>query len=540
MRPAHLLLPTVLALAAAPAHARTDTTPPAFLSIPVVTLNSNPAAPLTGRVQVTSDEPVVVEIYVREATRSYRFQATPLFATSHDLPLVGFRPNRVQRVNVVLRDAAGNRTPWPAGFVLTTPPLPPNFPPLDVRTTQPAQMEAGVTLATLRWSSPTVPGSGTYCVYLDSAGQVIWLYEPPVPVFDISRMRNGNFLLWTNNRLAQEVDLFGNVVTQWWAARLGVTGAPAGAILVDCDSFHHELHELPDTEAADFIALSTELRTYPNYPSSETDPTQTTPSANIIGDVVVEFRRDGSLVREHRILDVLDPYRLGYNSLAGFYNQLYGGVVTYDWSHGNAVVVDPTDDTWVYSLRSQDAVVKVRRSDESLVWIHGPHDNWQAPWSQYLLTPTGAPFEWQFHQHSPHLTAGGRMTLFDNGNYRVSPPTPAPPTNTWYSRAVRFQIDSVAMTTTQEWEWRDSPGFFSGFLGDADPLPITGNVLVSDGAKLVPGQNKTYSRIVEVKQVGPGGQIVFEVIVNNPAAPSPNPYNWNVYRSERYAKPYAF
>ena len=70
---------------------------------------------------------------------------------------------------------------------------------------------------------------------------------------------------------------------------------------------HHELGELSVAENGNFIALSTEMRTYPNYPANENDPSQTTTSANVVGDVVVEFRpSDGALVREFKFLDVLD------------------------------------------------------------------------------------------------------------------------------------------------------------------------------------------------------------------------------------------
>ncbi len=529
---------TAFAVAAAsflatPASAQADTTPPAFLTQPIVSMNTNLLAPLTGRVQVTSDEPVVVEIYAREATGFRRFQATSTFSTMHDLPLIGFRADRVYRITVALRDASGNRSTWGEGFTLATPPLPAFFPPLNVTTSVPSQMEPGFTLAGLRWSSPAQPGSGAYCVYLDSAGEVVWLYEAPTSLTNIQRMRNGNFLALASNRNVQEIDLFGNVVTEWWAARLGVAGAPAGSILVDCDSFHHELHEMPVSSGGNLLALSTEMRTYPNYPTSEIDLTQTAPSANVIGDVAVEFQRDGKVVDEMGLLDVLDPYRLCYGSLAGFYNQHYGAV-TLDWSHGNAVILDESDDTWVFSLRHQDAIVKVRRSDHSIVWIHGAHDRWGPKHAPFLLTPIGFPFEWQFHQHSPDIAANGDLTLFDNGNYRVIPPAVAAPVAQWYSRAVRYRIDPVAMTTTQVWGWNDTTPFFSGTLGDADPLPVTGNCLVTDGAKPVTGSNSSYSRLVEFRAAIPGQQIVFEVIVNDPNDPAASSYNWTIYRSERY------
>jgi len=541
MRFETFLLPLAAALLAGHAQAQAaDTTPPTFLVDPVATMNTNPYAPLTARLQLTCDEPVHVEVYVREATRTFRFRASPTRAAAQDVPLVGFRPNRPHRLTIVVRDAAGNRTTYPGGLIVTTPPLPPNFPPLSFTQNQPALVEPGVTLTGLRWSSPTLPGKGTYCVYLDHEGEVVWLYETPLGLRDVIRLRNGNFLVHADNRLAQEVDLYGNIVTQWYAARINSIGAPPGAILVDCDSFHHELHELPGGETANFIALSTEMRTFPNYPSSETDQTQTTPTGNVIGDVVVEFKRDGTVVREYSTFENLDPYRLGYMSLAGIYNALYNNVLTYDWSHGNAVIVDPTDDTWVMSLRHQDAVVKVRRSDHSIVWIHGPHDAWGPAFQQYLLTPIGSPFEWNYHQHSPEITPSGLLTMFDNGNYRVVPPTPAPPASTWYSRGVRFQIDPVAMTTQQVWSFYDSTPFLSGQFGDVDTLPITGNSLIVDGAKQVTGQNKSYSRVFEVSDAVPGSQIVWSVTVNDPNGPTVNPYNWNLYRAERYARPLVY
>ncbi len=537
-RPWRLLI-VLSALLSVPGLARAggDTTPPVFLGPPIVTPNANPAAPLTARLQITSNEPVIVEVGAKEVTRTWRFTPTATFATTHDVPLIGFRPGRPHRLTIALRDAAGNRTVWPAGIVFTTPALPANFPPLTVPTSVPDQMEPGVTVAGMFWSSPQIAGTGSYLVYLDPTGQVVWLYESATSLRDVTRMRNGNLLTWSDNRYVQEIDVYGSIVTTWWAARLGTVGAPPGAVMVDTDSFHHEIGELPEAEQADFIALSTEMRVFPNYPTSETDTTQTAPTGNVVGDVVVEFNRDGTVVREFKILDVLDAYRLCYGSLGAFFNVLYG-MTTLDWSHGNSVVVDPSDDTWIISLRHQDAVIKVRRSDHQIVWIHGAHERWKPRWQPLLLTQVGSPFEWQFHQHSADLDSAGNMILFDNGNYRVIPPTAPPPTSTWYSRAVKFLVDPVAMTTQQVWNY-DGGGvpFFDGFLCDADPLP-NGNVLVTEGSRQVPMMNKTYSRIFEVRDTSPGHQVVFDVIVNDPAGPTPNPYNWNVYRSERYPSVY--
>ena len=108
---------------------------------------------------------------------------------------------------------------------------------------------------------------------------------------------------------------------------------------------------------------------------------------------VVEFFPDGTLRREWLLTDIIDPTRIGYDSL----NQTADGR---DWAHANAVVYDPSDDTFIASLRHQDAVIKFSRATGELVWILGPHDNWTAEFQPFLLHPIDTPFEWQYHQHA--------------------------------------------------------------------------------------------------------------------------------------------
>src|SRR5262245_10207536 len=118
-----------------------DTTPPVFTSTPTVLPNPNPAAPLTAVLTVTSDEPVKIDLQIRESTRAWRTSPSPTYSTSHVLPIVGLRPDRAHRITLAIRDAAGNRAAWPVGLAFTTPPLPASFPPLTVVTSQPALME---------------------------------------------------------------------------------------------------------------------------------------------------------------------------------------------------------------------------------------------------------------------------------------------------------------------------------------------------------------------------------------------------------------
>jgi arylsulfate sulfotransferase len=261
-----------------------------------------------------------------------------------------------------------------------------------------------------------------------------------------------------------------------------------------------------------------------------------------MGDVVVAFRRDGTVVQEWSLLDILDPYRISYDSLDPDWKLVYGEEETTDWSHGNAVVVDPADGGIVVSLRNQDAVVKFSRDAGELVWILGPHGRWEAPWSDALLTPTtqssgdrGSPFEWSYHQHAPMFMPDGAVLLFDNGNGRAIPPDPELDTEERYSRAVEYRIDEATRAVTQTWAYGgpDDP-WYSGALGDADLLPATGNVLVVDGFEMLPDDSR-YARLFEVTRDDPA-QVVWEVEIRDETGDPP--LNWTVYRAERLPSVY--
>jgi hypothetical protein len=68
----------------------------------------------------------------------------------------------------------------------------------------------------------------------------------------------------------------------------------------------------------------------------------------------------------------------------------------------------------------------------------------------------------------------------------------------------------------------------STFLGEADPQPITKNVIVADGAKGLPPA-PPYARVAEVTHGRPPIP-VFEIVIRDT---SPVHAAWTVYRSDR-------
>ncbi|MGE3547546.1 MAG: aryl-sulfate sulfotransferase, partial [Kofleriaceae bacterium] len=234
------------------------------------------------------------------------------------------------------------------------------------------------------------------------------------------------------------------------------------------------------------------------------------PAQDLIGDVVVVFQPDGTVTTRWSLLDRLDPDRVGYGSFSSFWSDHYPPPSVLDWSHGNAVSIDPSDGGAIVSLRHQDAIVKLD-ADGELMWILGTHDNWSAAFAPLLLTPAGArPFAWPSHQHTPKLLGNGHVLMFDNGNVRASPPAPIDPAK--YSRAVEYAVDPATKQIEQVWEFEPDPAIFATATGDVDLGEVTGNVIITFGVT---------GRIMEVTH-DPTATVVFELSATLP-----------FYRSER-------
>ncbi|HML94792.1 MAG TPA: aryl-sulfate sulfotransferase [Thermodesulfobacteriota bacterium] len=469
---------------------------------------ANERAPLSRVLEVNTPVETRIAIDISDGTNTSHVEFEGL-AAHHSLPVLGLRPGRTNTVLVSAVDEAGE-TVFQKSLEAVTGQLPENFPRLEV-TSDPGLMEPGVTLFE----------SGGFLIMLDETGEVVWYYRIPEGSSsldrDVRRMPNGNLLLLLPIHDIIEIDMLGNTVRSWYTAQ--TSGGSPGGIPVDAAAFHHEVFAM---ENGNFLTLSGELREYPDYPSSTTNPAAPLETANVVGDVIVEFAPDGTVVNEYHLLDIIDPYRINYSSLLGHWDWFfhdYFGVEgpTRDWAHANAVIHDTRDDSLIISMRHQDAVIKIDRQTGGLIWILGTHSNWDPDvFGPFLLNPdTDDELFFQYHQHAPMITEEGNIMLFDNGNFRSSPFEPVYPEN--FSRAIEYSIDESSMDVSIAWE---STGFspepiFAGFLGDADKLPHTGNVLITFGGR-------TPAVIAEVTHTTPPVK-VFEIS---------DPNNF-IYRAER-------
>lgn len=449
---------------------------PEFTVTPSITSNPSGHAPLTAEIHFETSVGTTVTLLISDGVilREVKFYTG---GTQHNLPILNLKPARCYKIEVMAVDAADGTAR--AYLELTTPALPADFPPLEVRQCQARRREPGVILFPIGRGTRAVTSEpeAEFIVALDSAGEVVWFYRSEYSLMDVRRLCSGNLIMMTTADRILEINMLGRTVNAWCAGATAENGETA----VDTHGFHHALYELPNGNIA---ALSHEARHYDDWYSSCTEPGAPFEPALVVGDTLIEFSRDGEIKNEIKLLDILNPYRVVYDPFLPFWERM-GIPGGRDWSHSNSVIHDPLDDTFIISSRPQDLVAKYQRDSGELVWMLGPHGNWAEPWQNFLLQPDGE-LEWQYHQHDPSLTPEGTLLLFDNGSFRAQPFDPPVPATDNYSRAVEFSINAEAMTVRQVWSYggptRSIP--YSTYVSGALALPTTRNRFVTLGGVL--------------------------------------------------------
>lgn len=508
---------------------------------PIIRPNPVQKAPLVAIVDFQTSQDCSAVLTINDGNRSWQ-QVLPGFAREHRAAVLGMSPDCSHQIVVTVRDKGGDRTQNSLPMRHDTPPLPSDFPPIQTLSAVSSQMEPGITMfAVNNWTDDVSLVDYGYLIALDRSGQVVWYCRTGDRTSDFRVLRNGNLLYQHGSyRYLYEIDLLGRDLRCWYAAR--TTAAPnAEAIAVDVDTMHHEVVELPN---GNLMTLSTELRRFSRYPTSETDRTAPWKPAWVVCDEVVEFSPDtGQIIRRLSLTEFLDSQRFGYLALGDFWRDKYNEFLdapARDWSHANALQYLPKDDCILVSFRHLDCILKIGWSDRKLRWILGDPTNWSERHQQYLLKPEGR-LEWFYHQHAPHITAAGTLLMFDNGNYRAVPYDPPIAAQHNSSRVVAYQIDEASKTVRQVYSFgaRQGEDFYAPFFGEAELLPETGNLLITDGGRIeteeglpkdeVPG-HRQWARILEITGTQ-RPQKVFETVCQSPLG---SRFGWSIYRANRY------
>jgi hypothetical protein len=411
-----------------------------------------------------------------------------------------------------------------------SPELPYTIAPVEVTTHKPDAMEPGLTFIPMfRWLNQDVDPTYGQLLIVDAEGEIVWAYETPHTAMEYKRLENGNLLYLGFDRTLFEIDMLGNPVRQWHASGT-VRTAPDTSIPVETDTFHHDVLVMPN---GNFMTLSTEVREIEDWYTSEEDPEAPRETQNVIGDVLLEFERDGTIINEWKFFDLIDPYRIGYGSLStGFYAIAYDGILEKpapDWTHSNGIDYDPESNTVLVSTNHLSTVMNLNRETGELDWMFGDPRDWRVPWSDLLLEPEDPDMLWSYHHHAPKWTPAGTLLLFDNGAVRTRPFHEPPLTaEEGFSRAVEYAIDADNGTLHEVWSYGGPPGgndetFLSAYISEADWLPETGNILVTKGGRvrdrdgtvlMFPEEGHNWITVTEVTHTMPAEK-VWELVIDD-------------------------
>lgn len=443
----------------------TDSTPAplALVSGPELVGPADPAVLLTKVLLVEVSAPCLAILHI-DGPDGGRDIALDGASTHHEIPVLGLHESTTYSVSVTLRDAADpTRSLTTEPLELTTGTLAAlRLPELTVRTHDTARAEPGMTVLAVQERLT----DSAALLAVDMEGRPVWIKTITGQPAGVSVTDTGRIVLLLERKLTHS-DFLGADPVSYAAQRF----AGEGDIPVDADRFHHDALLASDGAMYTFTSVAREVS---DYPLSYDDPTLRG-TVTIQDDVLLEIQPDGTVSRRWSPADLLDPTRIGYDSLKVNYRGRY------DWGHANAVVRDVERDRFVMSLRNQDTVVSFDGDTGAVRWILANPDGWTAPLDALRLQPTG-PLSWTYHQHAPKPSGDGLLSVFDNGSHnRTTPQSQLPHPGKPWTRVVVFELDEEAGTVSESWSFAgpsDGP-LFSEVLGNTQFLPQTGNVLAT-------------------------------------------------------------
>jgi len=390
--------------------------------------------------------------------------------------LAGMYPSTTYSVYAQVRTSGGVITNGPTlNFVTGALPASIKFPKFTLKV--PASGTPTDTSEPILLHNLLEPGGGVNSNYPDTAtdltGNIIWYYNAndltsddvmvrPLPGGGFITMQND--VAWdptiTSGQLLRQIDLAGNVIRetnmgiiqQQLTAMGAVNGGSCRAIPTPppvgagcTGAFHHDaIQTLPNGYTA--VLLDAEKI----FPAGTQGDTSGLP-VDVIGDFIVVLDTNWQVVW---YWDSFAPNLggNGYNRLPVSRTAVLGetcGAATsgcppmfllspgniaplaHDWLHGNSLYYWPHSGgsaneggDLIFSIRHQDWVVEIDYRDgkgnSSIVWRMGPGS------TDFTFVNTyNDPWPWYSHQHDVGIENGGKgpVTIFDNGNTRVSSPT---------------------------------------------------------------------------------------------------------------------
>ncbi|MCK4586691.1 MAG: aryl-sulfate sulfotransferase, partial [Gammaproteobacteria bacterium] len=286
---------------------------PIITVAPDVELDPNLTTPLAALLTLTTNVPTRINLEISTGKKSWTVDLKKL-KTSHNIPVLGLRPDTTHSIKVHAVSESGLTTTYNQLLTVTTDPLPEGFPSIDVMS-QPSKMEPGYTLVEVVPEGSKNKEFGALIIIVDHAGEVVW-YTTGSRFTDVRQLANGNLIFLVGNKV-RIINMVGDIIKEWRASKVKRKKKIKGTVATR--SFHHELFPM---ENGNFLVLSVEKKNILNFPTSETNAKAPKEKALVAGDLVVEFDPDGNIVNSWSMLNMLQPQRIGFGSLGGYWNSI--------------------------------------------------------------------------------------------------------------------------------------------------------------------------------------------------------------------------
>ena len=400
--------------------------PSPSLLIGEIELLPNDESPFTVRVKVSTTVPTRLTMVIRDEFLARRLESTG-FHTDHTRLIAGLAVGIPAELTFVFSSEDGatevvERSYWApeSGIAL------PGF-----------SVDADTGAAPCLRSF----GLGGYVVSVDQGGTIrSVLPSPSNVIYAVGATPEGLLYVLNGRTHLTLFDQAGAKVLDYCAA--GAPTRPRCDAPLDAIALHHDAIRIPN---GNWLALALELRKIEDFPVSESDPSAGTRTAQVAGDLIVEFNQEAGIVRTWSLLDYLDPNRIGRDSVSSRFWTNWFGEEALDWSHANALGFDVINDEVLVSLRHQDALVALHADGSGVSWILAPRANWKSSFTELLLTPEGDE-RVPYHLHGAAPTARNTILTFDNAAPGASAFEDLPNAESLESRALELKVDRVGRT----------------------------------------------------------------------------------------------
>jgi len=222
----------------------------------------------------------------------------------------------------------------------------------------------------------------------------------------------------------------------------------------------HDLRVFPDTSYA-IIGATQDARDMRQYITGGNS------DASVTGGLVQEMDRDGNIIFQWRGIDhlnILDAVHVDFTSPFIDFEHLN----SIEFEHPDAQSIESAGDL-IISNRHLCEITRIDGQTGAIRWRFGGAHN------QFTLIGDSV---WFSYQHAVRLLPNGHITLFDNANFDSV--AGEPDVFIHQSRALEYELDTMAMTAKLAWQFHHTPETFADAMGYVQRLG-NGNTLIGWG-----------------------------------------------------------